>query len=76
MSMENILKHAEELSLEARAEPLLRLEQGMLEAGWEPEGELSDEMKALLDEREADADANPGVGFTLEEVIEYVRRKR
>lgn len=37
---------------------------------------LSPELAKLLDERMTKADANPGVGYTMEEVIEYVKRKK
>jgi len=76
MSVDAIVKQIERLSLEQRAEVLHRVEQGMLDAGWESGFELSEEMKVLLDEREADADANPGVGDSMEEALEYIRRKR
>jgi hypothetical protein len=76
MSVDAIVKQVEELGLEQRAEVLRRVEQGLIAAGWDPDLALSDEMRALLAEREADADANPGVGYTLEEAMEYIRRKR
>jgi len=37
---------------------------------------LSPELAKLLDERIAEADANPGVGYTMEEVIAHVKSKR
>lgn len=74
MSVDAIVKQIEELTLDQRAEVLHRVERGMLDAGWESDIELSDEMKTLLDERNAEADANPGVGYTVEEVIEYLSR--
>ena len=40
-----------------------------------PEEELTPELKALLDERVAEADANPDGGYSMEEVIAYVKRK-
>lgn len=76
MSVDAIVKQIEELTLDQRAEVLHRVERGMLDAGWESDIELSDETKALLDERCAEADANPGVGYTWEEVVAYVKRKK
>ena len=76
MSVDAIVKQIEELTLDQRAEVLHRVERGMLDAGWESDIELSDETKALLDERCAEADANPGVGYSIDEVIDYIRRKR
>ena len=77
MTVDAILKQAEELSLEERAELLRRLEEAMIAAGWEPEIELSDEVKALLDERDAEYEANPGAGYTWEEVkAESLKRCR
>lgn len=38
--------------------------------------EISPELAKLLDERVAEADANSDEGYTMEEVIEYVKRKK
>lgn len=77
MTVDAILKQAEELSLEERAELLRRLEEGMLAAGWEPEVEISDEVKAMLDRRVAAADANPAAGIPWEVVkAESLKRAR
>lgn len=75
MSVDAIIRQVEELSLEQREELLERLSELFGIPDDEPI-ELSDEMKALLDEREAEADTNPNVGYTLEEVMAYVKRKR
>jgi putative addiction module component (TIGR02574 family) len=75
MSVDAILKQVEELSPEQREELLDRLYEIYSMADDEPI-ELSDQMKALLDEREAEADANPGTGCTLEEVIADMKRKK
>ena len=69
MSVETLVKQIEELPLDQRAEVLHRVEQGLIEAGWRSE------LEALLDEREADADAHPGQGMTLEEAFQSLRRK-
>ncbi|HXD84900.1 MAG TPA: addiction module protein [Urbifossiella sp.] len=77
MSVDTLLKQAEELSLEERAELLQRLESGMLDAGWEPELPITDEVKAMLDARIADADANPDAGIPWEVVkAEALKRIR
>jgi putative addiction module component (TIGR02574 family) len=66
MSVETVLRQAEELSLQERAELLRRLESGMVDAGWEPELHLTDDLKAFLDERIRLADSNPGAGISWE----------
>jgi putative addiction module component (TIGR02574 family) len=76
-SVDTLLQQAEELTLEERAELLRRLEQGLLDAGWEPDSPLSDEVKALLDERIRTADANPGAGIPWDAVkAESLKRAR
>jgi len=75
MSVDTLVKQIEELPLEQRAELVHRVEKGLQEAGWS-EVELTPEMEVLLDEREADADAHPGEGYTLDEAIDSIRRKR
>ena len=74
MSVEAIVKQIEELTLEERAELRDRLD----DLCGEPEEsiELSDEMKAFLDEREAEDEADPHPGYTWEEVLAYVKRKK
>jgi putative addiction module component (TIGR02574 family) len=71
MSIDAILKDGEELLPVERAELMDRLRE---RPG--PPDELSDELKALLDERIAEADANPEAGYTWEEVVTYVKRKK
>ena len=73
MSIDAILKEAEALSLDEQAELVQRLEERLAAAGRVPE--LTGEMKAELDRREAEADANPG-GYSWDEVVAYVRRKK
>jgi hypothetical protein len=63
MSVEAIMNQAEELSLDQRAELLRRLEANLLDAGWQPDDELSDDVMKMLDERVRSADANPGAGI-------------
>ena len=69
MSVDAILNQTEELTLEQRAELLQRLEAGLIDAGWQPEFELTDEVKAMLDRRIAASDANPGAGIPWEKCI-------
>lgn len=76
MSVDAIVKQAEALPPEERAEVIRRLELSLVEAGWEPGVELSDGMKALLDERDAAYEADPTDVYTWEQVVEYVRRKK
>jgi putative addiction module component (TIGR02574 family) len=72
MSIDAILKEVEELSPEERAELMSRLRDRFDEPG-----ELSDELKALLDRRIAEADANPGAGIPWEVVkAESLKRAR
>ena len=80
MSVDAILKEVESLSVEERAVLLEQLADRYGDP--EPVVELSDEMKALLDEREAAYLADPTNGYTWEtngytweQVVEYVRRK-
>lgn len=69
MSVETLVKQIEELPLEERADLVHRVEQGLIDAG------RQSELDALLNEREADADAHPGEGLTLDEAFESLRRK-
>ena len=74
MSVDAILKEIEALPAEERAELFGKLSDRYGEP--DESAELSDEIKAMLDARIAAADANPGVGYTIEEVIAYVKRPR
>ncbi|MBA4188084.1 MAG: hypothetical protein C0467_08695 [Planctomycetaceae bacterium] len=70
MSVDAILKEVEALTDDERNELLNRLHDQF------GQPEISDELKAELDRRVAEADANPDAGYTLDEVIAYVRRKK
>lgn len=72
MSVDAILKEVQALSLEEREE----LRERFNEQFPESDAELSEELKALLDEREASYLADPTNVFTWEEVEAYVRRKK
>ena len=76
MSVDAIVKQVEELSQEQRAELLDRLGELYGRPDEDEPIELSDEMKALLEERNAAYEANPGAGHTWEEVVEYVKREK
>jgi putative addiction module component (TIGR02574 family) len=73
MSVDTILKEIEALSETERAELLHRL------AARYPERitvAISPELAELLDSRTAAHEANPGAGYTMEEVVEFVKRQR
>ena len=72
MSVDAIFEQVQALSAEEREELMDRLN------GQQPEGdaEISDELKALLDERDADAEANPGDGYTIEEVMAHLKSRK
>lgn len=72
MCVDAILKEVEGLTDGERAELLGRL----TDRYGEPEAELSDEAKAELTRRLAAHRADPTNVYTLDEVGEYVRRKR
>jgi putative addiction module component (TIGR02574 family) len=76
MTVDAIVKQVEELTPDQRAELLDRLHELYGEPDPDAPIELSDEMKALLDERNAAYEANPDAGYTREEVMEHLRRKR
>lgn len=71
MSVDAILEAIRSLSPAERAELGTRL---AAESSDLPE--ISSELAQLLDERNAAADADPEAGYTMEEVIAYVKRKR
>lgn len=74
MSVDAILKEVEALSAEERAQLMRRLlEEYSHHDGWL---ELSDEMKAELERREAAYEADPSKVYTWEQVVEYVKRKK
>ncbi len=70
MSVDAIMEAIDALSQEDRETFFTRLDERY------PVPFLSPELKQLLDERVAAADVNPGVGYTMEEVIAYVKRKK
>jgi putative addiction module component (TIGR02574 family) len=74
MSVDAILKEVEALSAAEQAELMARLLERFSEAGAEPA--ISPELANLLDERIAAADANPNAGYTMEEVVAHVKRKK
>lgn len=72
MSVEAILNEVRALSVEERDQLLEKLSEEYPDS----QPELSEELKALLDERVAEDDATPGVGYTIDEVIAYVKRPK
>lgn len=74
MSVDAILNAIRALSPAERAELDQRLatERGAIADA----PEISPELAQLLDERNAAYEGNPGVGYTIEEVIAYVKRKK
>jgi hypothetical protein len=73
MTVEAIMKEIRALSAEEQAQIKALLAE---ESPAPAVPEISPELAKLLDERVAAADANPGVGYTMEEVIAYVKRKK
>lgn len=74
MSVDAILKEIEALSTVERAELKARLDVQF--AGAEPAQELSPELAALLDERNAEYEANPSDVYTWDEVVAYAKSKK
>jgi putative addiction module component (TIGR02574 family) len=72
MSVDAILKEVEALTSDERAELRSRMEEQFPEG----EAEISAELAAFLDAREAAYQADPANVYTWEEVVEYVRRKK
>ncbi len=74
MSVDALVKQIEELPVQQRSELLDRLEKLYGES--EEPIELSDEMKVFLDEREAEDESDSHPGYTWDEVVAYVKRKK
>jgi putative addiction module component (TIGR02574 family) len=74
MSVDAILKEVEGLSAGERAELIGQLIDRYGETA--PAVEISDELRAELDRRSAEHEANPTEGYTWEQVVEYVKRKK
>jgi len=62
------------LPLEDRLDLLFQMWDQLLDDGWKPG--IDDELKAELDRRWANYQANPGSGLTWEQVQAHVRRPR
>ena len=72
MSVDAILEAVWSLSAEERADFDARLR-----VGPDPDAdEMPPELKAELRRRVENAKANPGVGYTWEEVVAHVKRKK
>jgi hypothetical protein len=72
MTVEAILQVIRSLSAAEQAEIKARLAEEPNDAV----PQLSPELEAELHRRLEAAKANPGVGYTWEEVVEYVKRKK
>jgi len=70
MSVDAILNEIDGLTDEERETFFTRLDQKF------PIPVLTPELKALLDERDAEYEANPSQVYTWEEVVAYVKRKK
>jgi putative addiction module component (TIGR02574 family) len=74
MSVDAILKEVEGLSAGERAELIGQLLDRYGDPA--PAVEISDELKAELERRDAAYEADPTNVYTWEQVVEYVRQKR
>ena len=72
MSVDAILEQVKALTPEERAELRDRLDEDFPDI----ESTLPPELEAELNRRLALFDANPNQGYTVDEVIEYMKRKR
>lgn len=76
MSVDALVKQIADLTLEQRAELLNRLDDLYCEAGSDESIELSDEMKAMLDERDRAYEADPTNLLTWDQVMESLRQRK
>ena len=74
MSVETLMKQIGELPETEREQHLDRLFDEYGEAA-EPI-EISDGMRKLLEERNAEYEANPNAGYTWEEVVAHIKRQK
>jgi putative addiction module component (TIGR02574 family) len=72
--IEDTLKEIAGWPVEDQLELISEAWDRLVESGWQPE--LTDELKAELDRRIDDADANPQEGMSLEQLLDHVRRAR
>lgn len=76
MSVDALVKQIAELPAEERGELYDRLDEIRREEHQGEFIEIDDETRAMLEERLAEHDANPDEGYTWEEVVAYVHRKK
>ena len=76
MSVDALVKQIAELPAEERGELYDRLDEIRREEDQSEFIEIDDETRAMLEERIAEHDANPNEGYTWEEVLAYVHRKK
>lgn len=58
-AVDTVFNQTQELTFEQRVELFHRLEESLLDAGWQLETETSDHVKNMLKQRIREADANP-----------------
>ena len=74
MDLKTVLTTVESWPAEDRLRLIEEVWDGLSDEGYEPE--LADDLKALLDRRLADLDADPGNVLAWDEIKSYVRRPR
>jgi putative addiction module component (TIGR02574 family) len=74
MDMATALKEIRAWPVEDRLELVEQVWDSIAESDWKPE--LTEELKAKLDQRLEALDKNPDDVLTWEDIVAYVRRKR
>ena len=74
MDIPAVLKVTESWPLEDQMLLMDRLWDRICEEGWQPE--LSEELKVEVDRRLADADADPNIVVTWDDIVQHVGRSR
>ena len=74
MDLKTVLAEVQSWPTEDRLRLIEVVWDGLSDQGYEPE--LTEDLKALLDRRVADLDADPGNVLTWDEIKSYVRRPR
>lgn len=76
MSVDALVKQIAELPAEERGQLYDRLDEIRREEDQGEFIEIDDATREMLEQELADLDANPGVGYSWEEVLAYVNRKK
>lgn len=74
MDQQTVWEAVQSWPVEDRIEFASRLWDQIVDAGWQPE--LTDELKAELDRRWANFQANPDSGLTWEQVMAHIERQK